>query len=465
MHGDRVLFALDRRHALLASAAVMAMILGAYIVARGAERRLNDTRGQVQAVERRQVLMGELLEMALNAETGQRGYVITGDDSFLEPYRIAVARRGPLVERLRRAYLGNARYESVRPELEALLDRRFVQLAQVIELRKTDTQGAIDYISNKSGKMTMDAIRLDIADIRTADVDLADSLLRSEERDVRILHLTSGGGAALNILLVLVAGLMVSRDLRRRALLAQQLERDKQSLESKVDERTEELRELSSHLQDVTERERSALARELHDELGGLLVAAKMDVSWLQQHGSSDAVAPSRWRRLVAVLDAGVDLKRRLVEQLRPSLLDNMGLMVALQWQFQESCGHAGLECVQELPEAELDLTSEAAIAIFRMAQEATTNVLKHAQARVAYMGVRVTDEFILTIRDDGRGLPPGSLRHSHGLTGMRHRAEGLGGTWRASSRADGKGTEIEVRLPLGRILKVPEGSSSDSPA
>ena len=191
-----------------------------------------------------------------------------------------------------------------------------------------------------------------------------------------------------------------------------------------------------------------------------------MDVSWLQQHGAADPAAPSRWRRLTSVLDAGVDLKRRLVEQLRPSLLDNMGLMVALQWQFQESCGHAGLGCVQDLPETEPELSSDAAIAIFRIAQEATTNVLKHAQAKSVYMGVRLADgEFLLTIRDDGRGLPPEPLRRSHGLTGMRHRAEALGGTLRASRRSGGSGTEIEVRLPLNRILKEGAGAPRYSPA
>jgi signal transduction histidine kinase len=359
-----------------------------------------------------------------------------------------------MMDRLRAAFLGNAKFSAVDEELQQLVDRRFTQLAEVIEMRNNGKfLDAVSTIAGKTGQKTMEAIRARIGEIRDADQELLSSLRTSEGRDVKVLRLTTGGGAALNIVLVLTAGLLLSRDMRRRTLGVQQLARHNESLESLVNERTAELRALSSHLQDVTEHERSALARELHDELGGLLVAAKMDVSWLQSHRADHVAAAGRWARLNSVLDAGVDLKRRLVEQLRPSLLDNMGLLSALQWQFQESCGTGGLHCTQELPEEEMNLQGEAAIAIFRIAQEAMTNLLKHAKATSAHLGVRLSEtEFIMTIRDNGSGLPAGAIGRSHGLTGMRHRAETLGGSWRAGRNPDGSGTEVEVRLPLSRI-------------
>jgi signal transduction histidine kinase len=159
-----------------------------------------------------------------------------------------------------------------------------------------------------------------------------------------------------------------------------------------------------------------------------------------------------------------VDLKRRLVEQLRPSLLDNMGLMSALRWQLQEACGRSGLQCIEELPEEELDLDSSAAIALFRIAQEAMTNVLKHAQATRVYVGITIAgDQLLMVVRDDGRGLTQQPGRRTHGLTGMRHRAEALGGAFVAGADEGGRGTRISVRLSLARILKSPDNETSAS--
>ena len=102
----------------------------------------------------------------------------------------------------------------------------------------------------------------------------------------------------------------------------------------------------------MQEQERSQLARGLHDELGGLLLAARMDVSWLQQHAADSDPDTRRHRlaRVIEVLDQGIDLKRRVVEELRPTLLDNMGFIAAIRWQMDETCGRGGLQCTRRLP-------------------------------------------------------------------------------------------------------------------
>src|SRR2546429_400099 len=227
-------------------------------------------------------------------------------------------------------------------------------------------------------------------------------------------------------------------------------------LELQVKRRTEELSQLSTHLQSLAEQERSALSRELHDELGGLLVAARVDVSWLEDRvATSDPEVQAHFKRLHEALQAGVEVKRRVVENLRPSLLDNLGLFPALRWQVADSCGRAGLHCTERYPPEELDLTPEASIAIFRIVQEALTNIVKHAQARNVEVSIESRHQsLIVRVRDDGVGLPlePRQASGPHGLAAMRHRALGLGGQWHAL-RAMGGGTEIEVRLPLEKIL------------
>ncbi len=156
---------------------------------------------------------------------------------------------------------------------------------------------------------------------------------------------------------MLLAIRLVYNDMRRRARQAIDLRDQKLELEQQVDSRTRELAALSTHLQGVSEQEKAALSRELHDELGGLLVAARMDLSWLQQRlPTTDPGIEQRFKRIHDSLSAGVDLKRRVVEELRPTLLDNMGLFAALRWQFKETCRRTGLRCTETIPETEMQI-------------------------------------------------------------------------------------------------------------
>ena len=136
------------------------------------------------------------------------------------------------------------------------------------------------------------------------------------------------------MLLVGVAARLVYMDMRRRTLQTAELRDQKLQLEREAEERNRELVELSTHLQSVAEREKASLARELHDELGGLLVGARMDISWAEQHLSGDNPdLKLRLHRVQQNLSAGVDLKRRIIDELRPTLLDDIGLFAALRWQ------------------------------------------------------------------------------------------------------------------------------------
>ena len=190
-------------------------------------------------------------------------------------------------------------------------------------------------------------------------------------------------GTIFNMLLVGIAARLVYMDMRRRTLQTAELRDQKLQLEREAEERNRELVELSTHLQSVAEREKASLARELHDELGGLLVGARMDISWAEQHLTDDnADLKQRLHRVQQNLSAGVDLKRRIIEELRPTLLDDVGLFAALRWQMKETCGAAGLKCIESYPDEEPRFNSEAAIALFRIAQEAFTNILKHSAAK-----------------------------------------------------------------------------------
>jgi signal transduction histidine kinase len=220
-------------------------------------------------------------------------------------------------------------------------------------------------------------------------------------------------------------------------------------LEQRVEARTRELSALSTHLQQLAEKEKAELARNLHDELGGLLTAAKMDLSWLQSRVNGDAAIEQHLHQLGAVLDEAMDVKRRVVEELRPSLLDHFGLPTALRSYVESVCAQAGLQADVAITTDET-FPREIAIGLFRVVQEGLTNVVRHAHAHVVRIELAsVGPLYRLRLIDDGDGidLADPDFRWSPGLTGMRHRIHAFGGRFRLAS-ARGAGTTLLVELP-----------------
>jgi signal transduction histidine kinase len=222
-------------------------------------------------------------------------------------------------------------------------------------------------------------------------------------------------------------------------------------VEAEVAARTRELSALCNFMQMQSEREKAALARELHDALGGILTPAKMDLSWLETRLGGDPEYNERMRRLSALIDQGIDLKRRIIENLRPSLLDHLGLASALQWYVDEACRDASLECSLQLSDKLERLPPDMEIALYRLVQESVANVVRHAKAKRVDLVVKRTPEGLeLLVADDGVGIA--DLEHaktlSHGLAGMMLRVRSVNGKFDMQSQP-GKGTRISVFVPL----------------
>ena len=217
-----------------------------------------------------------------------------------------------------------------------------------------------------------------------------------------------------------------------------------------VEDRMRELSALSSHLQALSEREKSELARKLHDELGGLLTAAKMDLSWLQTRLEGAAIQ-ERLSQLGSVLDEAMNLKRRVVEELRPSLLDHFGLPAALRAYVESTCAKAGLASDIRTEHACESMPKDTAIALFRVVQEGLSNIIRHAHARNVTLLLDGDKHLCrITLTDDGRGFESEStqLRWAPGLMGMQQRAEAFGGRLQVESKT-GTGTRLSVQVPL----------------
>jgi len=226
-----------------------------------------------------------------------------------------------------------------------------------------------------------------------------------------------------------------------------------------LDARETELAELAANLQTMAESEKVLLARQLHDELGGALVGAKMDLAWLRRKiGSTDPDIIARWDRLERALETGIAFKRRVVEQLRPTLLDNLGFYAAARWLAEEACASAGLKCEMDLPLPEPALSKDIGIALFRILQESLLNAARHAHATQVVIRVQVDQaerRLRLSIKDDGVGLTAERVitLGSHGLGSMRHRMRAIGGQFCVKSM-NGQGTEILAVAPLVEPLR-----------
>jgi signal transduction histidine kinase len=434
---------------------LIVFLIGLFFLAAEGQLRLNTANQKVHGALLRQQALIEFVATITDAESAQRGYLLTGEKSYLERYQVGVPAVVAALERVNLAYDADEGGNEFR-DLRLLTGSELGELQDAVALYSKQGAAPAVSVGTDAGRRTMDAI-VKVADaMRMDEAVKLNSATRGWESDYRVSHWVSGSGAVLNIGLVIMATALVYADMRRRARQATGLRDRKEELEREVEARTKDLAALSTHLQGVSEQEKSALSRELHDELGGLLVAASMDLSWLEQRlPASDPNIQQRFKRIHESLSAGVDLKRRVVEELRPTLLDNMGLFAALRWQFKETCRRAGLRCTETIPESEMKFDPDASIGVFRVAQEALTNILKHARATHADLHVAIDgDVFLLRVSDDGRGIAPNRLQNglSHGLASMRHRVAGLGGSWEIHSFPS-SGTVLTATIPLARLL------------
>jgi signal transduction histidine kinase len=215
------------------------------------------------------------------------------------------------------------------------------------------------------------------------------------------------------------------------------------------------LHELSAKLVRAQEEERRALSRELHDEAGQAFSAIMLEAENLLDMGHSPCVAP-RLKSIRDMAERGVAETRNMALLLRPSMLDDFGLVPALNWQARETAKRTGLRVQVTAPDLEQDLPEEHKTCIYRVVQEALNNVARHAQATAAQITIQQQQgELQLTIQDDGTGFDSQRVR-GLGLLGMEERARHLGGSFVIDSQA-GRGTILKVRLPLAELSKSAE--------
>jgi signal transduction histidine kinase len=353
--------------------------------------------------------------------------------------------------------------ERIAREYEIALDARKQEIDALVAFARAGPPGAAQPAAPDSTALAASEARREAIDaLLMSEERRAQSALEAARAGQRISTLCVGAVSALNIILFVLLFRNLGTQLGVQSREQERLLHAQGELDRLVRERTRQLEALARHLQNVGEEEKTKLARELHDELGAILTATKIDVASAQRRISSlDATAAEKLARAQGHLDQGIALKRRIVEDMRPTVLAHFGLVTALRTLCEEAAQRNGWRLSLALPDDDIRLDEALAIALFRVAQEALNNAAKYAHASRLSVALVVSGgdaeletgqaSIALDIDDDGIGIAPADLdrARTHGLLGMRQRVAARGGTLDIGAGPHGNGTRVSARMPV----------------
>nr|WP_315593423.1 CHASE3 domain-containing protein [uncultured Cupriavidus sp.] len=454
------------RNTLLLAGGIV-LTLAVLIASETGNLRLRE--GYTEAIRSQQLQsdLGALMAELVNAEAGQRGFLLTGKDSYLDPYYKALPHITELMARIRQHYAQDPEGLRQFGEASQFVTRKLNEMALTLVYGKRDVDVALDMIRTDFGKQTMESARRGLEQLQSRESGTVTHNLEAAEHDLQLSRYGIGLLTAINIMLLVAVGLGHQRRMTMAEAAREQLEEESARLDRKVRARTRQLSALAAHLQRVTEEEKTRLSRELHDELGAILTAIKLDLHWVKMRvQATHPEARDKITRVMQHADQAIQIKRRLIEDLRPTVLLNLGLREAIVQHVEDVGARNQWETRLDLPESLPPLRDSAAIALYRIVQESLNNASKYAEATHIQVCLACTDqELTLTVRDDGRGLPPdfdaGSIAGHHGLLGMEQRVLALGGTMHIDS-APGKGVSIRIEVPLTTTVLAPPEEATE---
>lgn len=396
--------------------------------------------------------------MLYESESAERGFLYTSNDDYLEPLNRNDSQISSRLAKLHEMVADNPPQQILADQVRTIALEKMIDLNKTIAAHKMGQKDAARVIvMSDHGKQLMAEFRKKVAYLLAQEERVLQARVT---RDAEIQLAIRWGFAVIlfiNALMILAGAVAIMRGMAREINrdIADVVRHDERAAvaASEVVQRAAELRALTVHLLRVQEEERRTVARELHDELGGTLSAIKMDILMGRDAAAkrSDEKSVARLQRALASIDSAIQFIRRLIEDLRPTLLDNIGLEAALRAMVDQFCERCGVKCEISLPEGELNLTSAQSTALYRICQEALTNVMKYAKAKRVTINL-TSDGSIwrLQLADDGVGLATTQQHHSmsHGLLGMRERIVALGGSFDIRGAA-GQGTTLTASFPV----------------
>ena len=386
------------------------------------------------------VSTARLLQALTDAEAGQRGYLLTQDAFYLAAYTRAVSEISLL--RAKVVPFLDVNSELSASDIDTIIDSRLQEMSSTISLLTGGSvQQALSIVKAGAAGNTTDKFR------RLVEDELSSAANR--QLNARVAHVSKlDVNHVVAILLTLGAVAAMYVFIRQLRVQFEDKQIAQAALERTVDKRTIELRDLAKYLQTVRELEKDHLARELHDELGALLTVAKLDLEGMRKRVADMPELTARLERLGARLNEVIVLKRRMVEDMRPSSLTMLGLRATLEQHCRDLA--EAMNIPFDLQIEDVSLAAETELVIFRFVQEALTNMAKYSGAKSVSVSLHKTgNQLEVVVSDDGAGFDADcALVGRHGLMGMRYRIDSVGGIMTVTSKP-GSGTTVRATITV----------------
>ena len=404
------------------------------------------------------VVLHQLKFDLLQAESAQRGYLLTSRNEYLAPFNLAIKQARNHLKNSE-ALLDESQIEKNRPSnldllkaISASVEAKSVEMMLVVKLVQQNKIAEAHQIVN------LDMGRIEMQRFITTTDQFIETLandvkVRLVERrnSVNLARASSISGAIVLILLVIMVIQQLLKELATKSRLQQQASNENADYEVKLKQQTKLLRILALDYQADVERERQKLSRELHDELGSIFTATKMDLAWcIKKLADSAPEVAQKLAKTTGYINQGIQYQRHIVQDLHPSMISTFGFWPALTALINDAAERNKWRLTLNLPHPTTPLNETISLVAYRIVQESLNNANKYAKASAVNVDVMLDDHHIkLEISDNGIGVDMQSLSGlTHGLSGMRHRVQAIGGHFEMLS-IPSQGVLIKALIPL----------------
>lgn len=419
--------------------------------------RLANLNTQIAKTKTTLITLQELRSNLMQAENIQRGFLITSRPGYIAPYDEAVKQVEATLRKLEtqlqpQGSETNARDEELLKRITADIEGKVTEMQMLVSLvHDGNSSEAVKVINTDEGLIKMANFLNDSAALINAKNEELRQFMQGRDRTMLAGRASVWASILLVLILLVLAVKQLLGEIMNRDRLSKKLGSDVVNFERQLEERTRLLKMLAVDYQYDVERERRKLARELHDELGSILTATKMDISWvLRKIKDTSPEASDKLTRTMRYLDQGIQFKRRVVQDLHPSLLSTFGLIPALKALVESAAERSQWALDLMLPSETTPISDALGLIAYRLIQETLNNAAKYAEASKMSVHLQIDEQHMkLEMEDNGKGMDMTQRASvTHGLEGMRHRVIAIGGKLEIRSEP-GKGMFTLALIPL----------------
>ena len=408
-------------------------------------------------------LLHQLKGSMYEAESAHLGYMITKRKEYLAPFNAAIDNAKAKIKLSEvlvniTAFPQNKAYELEKLRaISAIVEAKSAEMMLIIKLiEQNKIEEANQIINLDVGKLQMQNFVATTDQLVMHQTDIVDDMVKKRRNTVNLARASVIGGSVILILLVAMVIKQLLKELAIKSRAQQQVTKENADYEVKLKQQTKLLRSMALDYQADVERERQKLSRELHDELGSIFTATKMDLAWcIKKINLSAPDVAEKLTKTTGYINQGIQFQRHIVQELHPSMISTFGFWPALTALIKDAAERNKWCLTLNLPHPTTPLNETISLIAYRIVQESLNNANKYAKSTAINVDVMLDDHYIkLEISDNGVGVDMQSLSGlTHGLSGMRHRVQAIGGHFEMIS-SPSQGVLISALMPLDVVAK-----------